>query len=162
MRMAIFWRGILFAGLWLALSAGEPASWPVGVLAVAAAVALSLRLLPPSVHTLRAGQALRLLLAFVRGSWAGGLDVARRALDPRLPLHPGWVRHPFVLEPGPSRTLLGDLLSLMPGTLAAGETREGLLVHALDTQRPVEEDVAGHERGLRDALGETARERPDG
>lgn len=161
MRMAIFWRGVLFAGLWLALSAGEPGSWLFGVPTVGMAVALSLRLLPPSVHTVRPGQALRVLLDFARGSWAGGLDVARRALDPRLPLHPGWMRHPLVLDPGPSRTLLGDLLSLMPGTLGAGEDRDRLLVHCLDTQRPVAQDVARHERGLRAALGQ-ARERPDG
>lgn len=163
MRMAIFWRSLLFAGLWLALGAGEAGSWLFGVPAAAAAVAVSLRLLPPSTHTLRPGHALRLLVDFARGSWVGGLDVARRALDPRMPLHPGWVRHPLVLGAGPSRTLLGDLLSLMPGTLAAGQDHERLLVHCLDTRRPVEADVARHERSLCAALGQAqAPERPHG
>ena len=161
MRMAIIRRGVLFAGLWLALAGSEPGSWLAGVPAVGAAMALSLRLLPPSTHALRLAPMLRLLWDFARGSWAGGLDVARRAFDPRLPLQPGWVRHRLALSPGPSRALLGNLLSLVPGTLAAGEAGEQLLVHCLDTQRPIGQEVAWHERCLQDALGQ-AREGSDG
>ena len=63
----------------------------------------------------------------------GGLDVARRAVSPRMRLAPGWIEVPVHLSDG-GRVALGGELSLMPGTLAAGARRGRLLVHLLDTE----------------------------
>ncbi|MFU8817715.1 MAG: hypothetical protein ACNA7W_20395 [Pseudomonadales bacterium] len=40
-------RFLAFLGLWLVLTGGDPGAWLVGVLTAVAAVAVSLRLLPP-------------------------------------------------------------------------------------------------------------------
>ena len=70
---------------------------------------------------------------FLWHSLRGGLDVARRALQPRMPLHPGFVRYQLTLEPGPSRVFLVNCLSLLPGTLSAELNGDELILHALDT-----------------------------
>jgi multicomponent Na+:H+ antiporter subunit E len=152
--MAILRRFILMAGLWLVLTSGDPGGWIVGAAACAAAAFLSARLLPPARNAVSIRGLASLLLDFAHGSVAGGFDVARRALDPRLPLRPGWIRHPLHIAPGPRRMVLGDILSLMPGTLAAGESSRDLLVHCLDTESPVASDVALRERMLEGALGQ--------
>lgn len=153
--MAIVKRFILMAGLWLVLTSGDAGGWLVGAAACVAAALLSARLLPPARATLSIGGILSLLLDFARGSVAGGFDVARRALDPRLPLRPGWIRHPLHLAAGAPRMVLGDIVSLMPGTLAAGEASRELLVHSLDTGQPVARDIALRERMLQRALRQT-------
>lgn len=151
--MPLVKRFVLMAGLWLVLTANDAAAWLPGALAAFAAALLATRLMPPAPETVRMGPALGLLAHFVRGSLVGGIDVARRAFDPRLPVHPGWVRYPLRLARGPRRKLLGDILSLMPGSLAAGEQGHDLLVHCLDTRQPVPRDIAVLEDRLEAVLG---------
>jgi multicomponent Na+:H+ antiporter subunit E len=151
-------RFLLMAALWLVLTAGDPGGWLAGALASAAATVLSLRLVPQGRGTLRPWAALRLLLEFARGSLVGGVDVARRALHPRLPLHPGWVRHPLRVRPGLQRLWLGDLVSLMPGSLGAGDDGSRLLVHCLDTLQDADAALARQESQLCEAFGADALE----
>jgi multicomponent Na+:H+ antiporter subunit E len=77
-------------------------------------------------------------LRFLRQSVVAGIDVARRALDPRLPLHPGFVVYPVGLPRGPARNMFTTLMSLLPGTVPTGSDETGeLLIHCLDTEQPV-------------------------
>jgi multicomponent Na+:H+ antiporter subunit E len=155
-------RFAFMAVLWGVIAGPDPAGLAFGVLAAAGAAALSLRLMPPAPGRLRLAAGLRLAASFTRGSLLGGIDVARRAFDPRLPLHPGWIRHPMRLPPGPVRVWWGDLVSLMPGSLAAGDDERGLLVHCLDARQDVANELAAHEGRLRAFLGDDAAERPNG
>ncbi len=138
-------RFLVLAALWAVMAGPDPAGLGVGVLAAAAAAALSLRLMPPGPGRLQPAAGLRLLASFARGSLMGGIDVARRAFHPRMPIHPGWTRHPLRLAPGPRRAWLGDYLSLMPGSLAAGDDGRDLLVHCLDARQDVGRELASHE-----------------
>jgi multicomponent Na+:H+ antiporter subunit E len=74
---------------------------------------------------------LRFCLAFLSGSLDGGLDVARRALAPSLPLSPTIVTYALRLPAGPARNFLMGALSLMPGTLSAALDGRHLKVHVL-------------------------------
>lgn len=121
--------GVLGA-LWAGLVGGDSEGLALGLAVVPAAVWLSLRLMPPS-RGLRPWRVLGLLPGFYGRSIVGGLDVARRAVDPRLPLAPGWLVQRVDLAPG-GRVGLGAAVSLMPGTLAAGCDGDRLLVHVLD------------------------------
>lgn len=148
-------RFVLFAAFWLVLTGGAPGAWIAGALACLAAAVLSARLLPGRLRRIRLRPALGLAGYFARESLRGGIDVAWRALHPRLPVQPGWVRQPLHVAPGAQRLLLADLLSLMPGTLAAGDDRAGdLLLHCLDTRQPPGPLAEALERRLRAALGE--------
>jgi multicomponent Na+:H+ antiporter subunit E len=154
-------RSLLFFGFWLLLL--EPKSlalaaigvdWAVGALAALAAAALSLRLLPAAPRGPRPWLLLRYLLRFLGQSLAAGLDVARRALDPRLPVGPVLLRQPTALPPGTARALFGAVTSQVPGTLCigAGDADE-LLYHCLDNGPDAARALARDEALLRDVLG---------
>lgn len=146
------WRGAAFLGLWLVLSGADPADLPAGIAAVVAATWTSLRLLPPS--GLRASPAAlaRLALRFVRQSVVASVDVAWRALDPRLPLRPGFVTYPVRFAPGTARNAFAALTSLLPGTVPAGDENGELVYHCLDVDQPVVSQLAAEEAALRRAL----------
>ncbi len=67
--------------------------------------------------------------------------MAWRALHPRLPLAPGFRAHRLRLPPGTARVWLVNVVSLMPGTLAAGLKGDTLTVHVVDTTAPVERNL---------------------
>lgn len=141
-------RAIFLATLWITMSAADPDGYAVGALATIAAAWLSLRLRPEPAHPVHVLRAARLIPGFLWQSFLGGLDVARRALDPRLPLDPGWFVLPAKVPLGAPRVVVGGEFSLLPGTLVAG-TRDGsFLVHVLDRSRPVERDLAAGETAL--------------
>ncbi|NKI35615.1 Na+/H+ antiporter subunit E [Wenzhouxiangella sp. XN79A] len=148
-------RAGLFALLWLVLAGPDPVGLAFGAVAVLGATALSLRLLRPA-PSRAPWRALGLLPGFVWRSLLGGIDVARRALDPRLPLAPAWNAVPCRLPAG-GRFIIGAEFSLMPGTLVAG-CRDGCyLVHLLDERQPVVEAMADEEARLGRALGHADR-----
>jgi len=149
-------RAVLLALVWLALTAGDPKGLVIGVLAVAAATALSLRLLPPAgpVRLWRLGL---MLPGFLWRSVLGGVDVVWRACHPLMPLRPGWILLPTGLTGG-GRAALGGELSLMPGTLVAGSRDGALLVHVLDRDQDLapalQREAARLDRAIgREALG---------
>lgn len=136
-------RLALFGALWFVLTGGEGAV--LGAVVVLTASWLSIRLLP-AMRPLRMSALLAIVPGFVWRSLLGGVDVARRALDPRLPLDPGWIEIPVDLSDG-GRVALGGELSLMPGTLVAGNANGRLLVHVLDRQQDTTSTV--HNEAMR-------------
>lgn len=78
---------------------------------------------------------------FLVQSLRGGVDVARRALHPRLPLNPCLVRYPLCLEEVPAQVFMANVVSLLPGTLSADLEDSVLTVHALDCALPVTEQL---------------------
>lgn len=143
-------RALLFAVVWFTLAGPDAEAVLPGLAAVAGATWLSLHLLPPT-SWVRLWRAVLLLPPFLWRSLAGGIDVARRAFDPRLPLSPAWVEVPSRLSGG-GRALLGGGISLMPGSLVAGTRRGRLLVHCLDASQPAARQVAEDEAALARAI----------
>ena len=143
-----------FFGLWLALAGARADELPVGVAAAAAATWASLLLLPPTRSRLRPTAAARLVVSFLSQSVLAGIDVARRALDPRLPLRPGFVLFPIRIASGLAGNAFCTLESLLPGTLPAGTNDGGaLVVHCLDVDRPILAQMAADEALFVEALG---------
>jgi multicomponent Na+:H+ antiporter subunit E len=82
-------------------------------------------------------------------SLLGGVDVARRALHPDLPIAPGLIEYPLRLPPGLPQVFMANTVSLLPGTLSAALDRSVLTVHVLDRRtgfladlKTVEQSVA--------------------
>jgi multicomponent Na+:H+ antiporter subunit E len=139
-------RALGFLVLWVILTGGNPADLGAGVAAVLAATWTSLRLLPPGRSRWRPASLARLGVRFLFQSVIAGIDVGRRALDPRLPLTPGFVVYPVGLPPGPARNMFTTLMSLLPGTVPTGAAaRSQLLVHCLDVEQPVIAQLAAEE-----------------
>jgi multicomponent Na+:H+ antiporter subunit E len=148
-------RFALFLGLWLLLTAADKAALAPGLAAAAAAALLSHRLAPSGEHRIGLVALLLLFPGFLWRSLVGGLDVARRAFSPTIPLRPGWVRYQTSLADGLPRVALGSQLSLMPGTLAAGSEGNAVLVHCLDVEDDVILAIAAEEQRLLRAFTRT-------
>ena len=152
---AVFVRATGFLVFWLMLAGPNPADLPAAAVTVAAATWTSLRLLPPGARHLSPVGVARLLRRLLHQSVFAGVDVARRALDPRLPLRPGIVAYPSQCPPGTTRDAFCTLTSLLPGTLPAGTDESGaLLVHCLDIGQPVAANLAVEEALFIRALGD--------
>ena len=93
---------------------------------------------------------------FVWQSVVAGVDVARRAFDPRLPLRPGFVKCPLRLPPGSARNTFCALTSLVPGTVPSDGDEDALAYHCLEPRQPVAEQLREEEARSR------ARSRRDG
>lgn len=147
-------RAAGFLGFWLILSEFSAADLLVGALAALMAASVSLHLLPPGPWTLRPVLLAGLAVRFLRQSIWAGIDVAWRALDPRLPLRPGFVSYRPQLPAGPARNAFLTMMSLLPGTLPCGPDEEGgLAVHCLDVSQPVVEQLAVEETAFSRAVG---------
>ena len=143
-----------FCGFWLILSEFSAVDLLVGALAALMAALVSLRLLPPGRWTFHPVLLAGLAGRFLQQSIWAGIDVAWRALDPRLPLRPGFVTYRPHLPPGAARNAFLTMMSLLPGTLPCGPDEEGgLAVHCLDVSQPVVEQLTVEETMFSRALG---------
>ena len=146
-------RALLFFVLWLVIDqSAKPANLLFGIVATAGATWTSLWLLPPDTGRVRIGTLLLLLPRFLWQSVVAGIDVARRAFSPKLPLNPGFVDYPVDLPRGSARNTFELISSLLPGSVPTNET-EGLIeYHCLDVQQPVVEQLKAEERAYAQAL----------
>jgi multicomponent Na+:H+ antiporter subunit E len=151
-----FLRSVAFFGFWLVLTDAQAADVPAGVVAAIAATWASLRLMPPQKWSVRPAKLAGLVLRFMCQSIIAGIDVARRALDPRRPLQPGFLIYHPLLSPGAKCETFCAITSLMPGTLPSGDSEDGgIAVHCLDVTQPVVEQIAAEEALFVQALGGT-------
>jgi multicomponent Na+:H+ antiporter subunit E len=142
----------LFA-LWLVLIRSvAPADLAVGALTAAVATWTSLRLLPPAAGRLKLAALAARLPRFLWQSVLAGIDVARRALAPRLPLATGLVTYRTGLPRGQARNTFASITSLLPGTVPLADEEAGIVYHCLDTAQPVAEQLATEERPYAKAL----------
>ena len=147
-------RAAIFFVFWLILSGTKPADLVVGALTAIAATWASLRLLPAAQWSLSPVALARLVVRFPLQSITAGVDIAWRAFHRRLPLRPGFVVYRSRLPSGPARNAFATLTSLLPGTLPCGaDDRGGLVIHCLDVDQPVIEQLGAEETLLLEVLG---------
>ena len=137
-----------FLAFWVILIGFGPVDLVVGLITVAAATWTSLRLLPPQPGRVRLTALLSLIPHLLWKSVVASVDVARRALDPRLPLRPGFIAYRVGFAPGPVCNVFAAITSLMPGTVPCADEDGALVYHCLDVGQPVMEELAEEERRL--------------
>ena len=146
-------RWLLALLLWWVLAEGDSGGLAFALAFALLAALVSVPLLPPGAakdwHRVLTGW-LRFIPFFLQQSLLGGVDVARRAFHPRLPLQPTIIRYPLGLPEGWARVFFLNTVSLLPGTLAVGLEGDTVRIHLLDGRgdaaaalRQVEERVAG-------------------
>jgi multicomponent Na+:H+ antiporter subunit E len=145
-------RAAWFSCLWLVLAGANTGDIPAATAAVVAATWTSLHLLEPNAWRRSPRAIAQLMLLFLYHSIVAGADVARRALDPRLPLRPGFVAYPTGLPRGLRRNVFATLTSLLPGTVPTGDRDAQILYHCLDIGQPVLAELAAEEAALVRAL----------
>jgi multicomponent Na+:H+ antiporter subunit E len=142
-----------FMAVWLMIAGWKAEDLPVGVVAAVLALWISLLLLPPTALRPRLAPLVKLTLRFLSGSIVAGMDVARRALLPRLDLRPGFVAVPVTLPPGAARNAFLVYQSLQPGTSPTSAEGEVLQVHCLDTSQPIAASIVADEALFKRAIG---------
>jgi multicomponent Na+:H+ antiporter subunit E len=150
-------RLLVFAAIWLVLTAGSLEQWPLALISVLAATIASVRLWPERAWRLNVAGVMRFMLFFLVQSTLGGWDVARRALQPSMPLNPGFVDHVFKLKLEEARVLFAWTVSLLPGTASARMGDHVLTIHALDHLDDVEEKLRRLEAYVAELFGEKIR-----
>lgn len=123
----------VFAVLWAILSEGQ--GWEVGIPAVLLATA-TVPVVSPGNRWSLAGLA-RFIPYFFWNSLRGGVDVAARALNPRLPIDPAVLHYEIRLRSSAARVLMASTVTLLPGTLSADLEGSRLTVHVLAESAPV-------------------------
>lgn len=154
MIAAILSRGLLFAFIWWLLAEGDADSWGMGGVSVALALAASLVLSPPGRMRLSPRGLLAFIGFFLIQSVRGGVQVAARALRPRMDLAPALLDIPVSLPEGIGRVLLVNTLNLLPGTLCVRVAGDRLRLHVLDARQPNAEEVRDVEVRIARLLGE--------
>jgi multicomponent Na+:H+ antiporter subunit E len=129
-RMLLY--GLLMALIWWSLSGGDTKTWWFGGPVVVIATLVSMALKPERNVRWRWRGLASFVSFFLIESVRGGVDVARCALHPRLPIAPAFVHFEFRLPEGPGRVFLVNTINLLPGTLSAELRDAGVLIHVLD------------------------------
>ncbi|MDY0042113.1 MAG: Na+/H+ antiporter subunit E [Desulforhabdus sp.] len=123
--------------LWWVLTEGYPGSWWFGLPVLTLTTFAGMKMSSGFKWHWRPLGISRFVFFFFRQSLSGGIDVAKRALTPRMPLLPALVDYPLHLPQGPARVFLANTVSLLPGTCSTALHAESLTVHVLDGSLPV-------------------------
>lgn len=141
-----FLRGLLFSLIWLIIADAEPSSLLVGVPAIALATWASGQVTAVTTSKLSWLGLVRFAAYFLRESFRGGVDVARRTLRSRLQINPGFMEYRCRLSGDRPRVLFANCVSLLPGTLTAELQGDTLFLHVLDRNAPIDFELAALER----------------
>jgi multicomponent Na+:H+ antiporter subunit E len=99
------------------------------------------------------------VLSFLARSLVGGIDIARRALHPRLAggdvIDPGLLELTLRLPAGPERVVFVGVVNLLPGTVSADLRDDLLVVHAIDHTPATERDLRRLEQRVAAMFGRT-------
>lgn len=145
-------RAAIYLLLWVVLIGTKPTNLVFGAITALLAAWASLKLLPPGTLRIRPLGVLRILPHFLWQSVFAGIDVARRAFDPRMPIAPGFVVYRPKSPPGAARNAFTAYTSLLPGTVPCGLSDGGVVYHCLDIGQPVAEQLAAEEARLAHAV----------
>ncbi len=148
-NLSVYWL-LLSLVVWWILAEPRPGAWIAAFVAMAVGAGIHQALGGGRLSQLRFRGLLTFIPYFAAHSFRGGLDVSRRAIDPALPLDPGFFHHSLSLPPGPPRVFYQNVVSLLPGTLSARLEGDDLTVHLLA-------DRASAERRLQDLEERVAR-----
>ena len=158
-------RTTVFAALWWVLIEGNLSYGFYALVAVPAAVALSLILAPPrpgpwTATPKRVWGAVTLTAWVIYRALLGGVDVALRAVHPS----PGGRTEPEVVTvairlTGTARAFALGTFNLMPGTLVQGTDHDDAVVHVLDPDFNASKNWAELEDRVAVVVGQQLAER---
>ncbi len=135
-----YWTVVLFV-LWLLLSESFNAlHMAVGLLAAFSVAALRTELRTEQAYVVRWGRALAYMPWLFSRILLSGFHISYLILHPRLPVRPVIFRHRAGLGNEEAVLLMGNSITLTPGTVTVEADMDELVVHALDEKSM--EDVA--------------------
>ncbi|MFP4516635.1 MAG: Na+/H+ antiporter subunit E [Desulfovibrionales bacterium] len=132
---AFVFRLLLFGVIWWIMGEGAIHSPLAAVLIVTIAAWTSVFLVPPGMWKFRFASLPGFLSYFLYQSLLGGIDVAGRALTPRMLLNPDVVDYRLTLEREASRIFFVWIVSLLPGTAGVFLEDCTVRIHVLDARQ---------------------------
>jgi len=136
-RTDLFLRLLGFCLLWWVLAEGSTYNLWLGIAAAGAATIATVPLWPPGGRFWTWRGVLRFWPFFFWQSLVGGIDVARRAFSPSMPMQPALIRFQLRLQSPPAAAFLAWTIGLLPGTASVRLRGNWLEVHVLDDRQPV-------------------------
>ena len=134
-------RFVVLAAGWMALVGGQQYGdrWFVIVFLVATTL-ISIYTVPPGQWKLRPLGVVQFFPYFIIMALSGGWDVARRVFYRTIPIDPDFIT---IEHDGDSRKtlILAWVISLLPGTASSVITENTIVVHVLDKNLPVTEEI---------------------
>lgn len=150
LRASPLLRMVAFFALWLVLTEGDTRKSWMGIGAASLATAVSFTFWPARSWRWSLRGFLRFWPYFLWQSLIGGIDVARRALLPSMPLQPAILQYRLRLRHPPAQAFLAWTIGLLPGT-ASIRLHDGRLdLHVLDERLPTEQRL----REVEEVIGE--------
>jgi multicomponent Na+:H+ antiporter subunit E len=141
-------RSLGYLAFWAVLAGFDAKDLVVGLASAMLAAWLSLQLLPPGGPAIRPLKALALFFRFLVQSVTAGLAVA---------LKPGLVEFTSTIPAGNQLYAFMTLAGLLPGTLPVrSDERGAVVVHCLDSDQPVEQQLTDEEARFTSALSKGA------
>lgn len=121
--------------IWVLLTESDnPAHLGLGIVASLGVAYLNTDLVPPTGVSVRWMRLLQYLPWLFGRMLASGLHLSFLILHPKLPIAPALVRYRTKLDHETGTVLLGNSITLTPGTITAEADLNGLVVHALDEE----------------------------
>jgi multicomponent Na+:H+ antiporter subunit E len=154
---SVFLRILIFLLIWWVITDGALASWWIGLPAVLLAVIISVILVPTT--TINWYELFKFIPYFIIRSFVGGVDVAMRALHPKLPIVPALIEYPLRLPIGLPQVFFINTVSLLPGTLIADSHGDTLEVHILDETSGFIDEIRSVEQSIAKIFVVTLNER---
>ncbi|MFN3556530.1 MAG: Na+/H+ antiporter subunit E [Bacteroidales bacterium] len=134
-------RFVVLAAGWMALVGGQQYGdrWFVIVFLVATTL-ISIYTVPPGQWKLRPMGVVQFFPYFIIMALSGGWDVARRVFYRTIPIDPDFIT---IEHDGDTRKtlILAWVISLLPGTASSVITENTIVVHVLDKNLPVTEEI---------------------
>ena len=156
---ALLVRIPLFALLWVVLTGGRTESWLLGLPAVLVAAWVSNQARRFPTLRLSLWGSIRFMGFFLKASLISGMDVVRRALGPKLRLHPDLIDYRLSLSTEAARIFMANAISLLPGTLSAELAGDHLTIHVLDRHMPIHAELKALEERVAAMLEARSRNR---
>ncbi len=128
--LTIAFRVAAFTLLWFILTDVALYSWYLGIPVVILSVLASLLLMPPI--SLSPLAVLRFMPFFLWHSLRGGVDVAKKALQPKMSINPELIEYPWKLATPAPQILMVSIVSLLPGSLSVEFNDKYLQIHVLE------------------------------
>ena len=142
---SFFVRLVVLGLIWGVLTDFRPDALAFGLPAVIAGAALVFLMPPARGWRFSPRGAAVFVLWFAVQSVRAAVDVSMRALDPRMPLCPGFRRYAPALPAGAPRVLFLNTITLLPGTLSAEIAGDEVIVHMLDTGADLQAELGALE-----------------
>lgn len=139
-------RALIFVIIWWVVTDANMSSWWIGIPAVVIALIASNYLMP--VSKINWYELYKFAPRFIILSIVGGVDVARRALHPKLQIVPALIEYPSGLPIGLPQVFFINAVSLLPGTLIADVHGNVIKAHILDDTSEIFDELRSIEQSI--------------